>query len=65
MKRLGTQKTPDDLQTIPGVADVNSLGGEVRTFEVTPNPQLLAARGLALKEPAHQRKRKCASGRLL
>src|SRR5574343_595226 len=38
------------LRTIPGVADVNSLGGEVRTFETTPNPQLLAARGLALKE---------------
>ncbi|WP_153130865.1 efflux RND transporter permease subunit [Dechloromonas hortensis] len=38
------------LRTIPGVADVNSLGGEVRTFEVVPNPQSLAARGLALKE---------------
>jgi len=38
------------LRTIPGVAEVNSLGGEVRTFEVVPNPQLLAARGLALKD---------------
>ena len=38
------------LRTIPGVADVNSLGGEVRTFEVVPQPQLLAARGLSLKE---------------
>ena len=38
------------LRTVPGVADVNSLGGEVRTFEVVPNPQLLAARGLALKD---------------
>ncbi len=38
------------LRTIPGVADVNSLGGEVRTFEVVPNPQLMAARGLALKD---------------
>ena len=38
------------LRTIPGVADVNSLGGEVRTFEVVPNPQRLAARGLALKD---------------
>jgi cobalt-zinc-cadmium resistance protein CzcA len=38
------------LRTIPGVADVNSLGGEVRTFEIVPNPQLLAARGLALKD---------------
>ena len=38
------------LRTIPGVADVNSLGGEVRSFEVVPNPQLLAARGLALRD---------------
>jgi len=38
------------LRTLPGVADVNSLGGEVRTFEVVPNPQLLAARGLALQD---------------
>lgn len=38
------------LRTIPGVADVNSLGGEVRSFEVIPNPQLLTARGLALKD---------------
>ncbi len=36
------------LRTLPGVADVNSLGGEVRTFEVVPQPQLLAARGLSL-----------------
>ncbi|MGE5471011.1 MAG: efflux RND transporter permease subunit [Bacteroidota bacterium] len=38
------------LRTIPGVADVNSLGGEVRTFEVVPQPQSLTARGLALKD---------------
>ena len=38
------------LRTIPGVADVNSLGGEVRTFEVVPQPQSLAARGLALRD---------------
>ncbi|MFN4325595.1 MAG: efflux RND transporter permease subunit [Azonexus sp.] len=38
------------LRTIPGVADVNSLGGEAKTFEVVPDPQLLAARGLALKD---------------
>jgi cobalt-zinc-cadmium resistance protein CzcA len=38
------------LRTIPGVADVNSLGGAVRTFEITPNPALLAARGLSLKD---------------
>ncbi len=38
------------LRTIPGVADVNSLGGEVRTFEVRPDPKLLAARGIDLKD---------------
>ncbi|MFN4342934.1 MAG: efflux RND transporter permease subunit [Azonexus sp.] len=38
------------LRTIPGVADVNSLGGEAKTFEVVPDPQLLAARGLVLKD---------------
>lgn len=38
------------LRTLPGVAEVNSLGGKVQTFEVVPNPQLLAARGLALAD---------------
>ncbi|MDQ5903863.1 MAG: heavy metal efflux system protein, partial [Pseudomonadota bacterium] len=38
------------LRTIPGVADVNSLGGEVRSFEVVPQPQLLAVRGLSIRE---------------
>ncbi len=32
------------LRTLPGVADVNSLGGEVRSFEVIPNNAALAAR---------------------
>jgi heavy metal efflux system protein len=34
------------LRTIPGVADVNALGGMVRTFEVTPDSAALAAAGL-------------------
>jgi len=38
------------LRTIPGVAEVNSLGGEVRTFDVRPDPLQLAARGLSLGE---------------
>jgi cobalt-zinc-cadmium resistance protein CzcA len=38
------------LRTLPGVAEVNSLGGKVQTYEVVPNPQLLAARGLALAD---------------
>ncbi|MBH2016547.1 MAG: efflux RND transporter permease subunit [Burkholderiales bacterium] len=36
------------LRTIPGVADVNSLGGRVRTFEVVPDPAALQAQGLTL-----------------
>ncbi|TXL66959.1 efflux RND transporter permease subunit [Zeimonas arvi] len=38
------------LRTIPGVADVNSLGGHSRAFEIVPNPQLLAARGIGLDQ---------------
>jgi cobalt-zinc-cadmium resistance protein CzcA len=36
------------LRTLPGVADVNSLGGRVRTFEVMPRPTALLARGITL-----------------
>ena len=38
------------LRTLPGVADVNSLGGRVRTFEVVPDAQRLLARGLTLDQ---------------
>ncbi len=38
------------LRTIPGVADVNSLGGQVGAFEVVPDPQGRAARGLSLRD---------------
>lgn len=41
------------LRTVPGVADVNSLGGYVRTFEVIPDPAALAARGIPLSELEH------------
>ena len=40
------------LRAVPGVADVNALGGLVRVFEVIPDPQALAARGLTLEEVA-------------
>ncbi len=40
------------LQTLPGVADVNSLGGLVRTFEVTPILVALKARGLQIADLA-------------
>ena len=34
------------LRTVPGVADVNSLGGHAETFEVRPDPGAMAAAGL-------------------
>ncbi|MCL2644505.1 MAG: efflux RND transporter permease subunit, partial [Betaproteobacteria bacterium] len=38
------------LRSIPGVADVNALGGMVRTFEVVPDVGALAARGITLEQ---------------
>ncbi len=35
-----------NLRTVPGVADVNAFGGQVRTFEVSTNPLLLEKYGL-------------------
>lgn len=36
------------LRTLPGVADVNSLGGLARSFEVVPDHTALAARNLSM-----------------
>lgn len=36
------------LRTVPGVADVNALGGLVRTYEVTPDITLMNAQGITL-----------------
>ena len=36
------------LRTVPGVADVNALGGLVRSFEVVPDNARMAARGVSL-----------------
>ncbi|MDB4308090.1 CusA/CzcA family heavy metal efflux RND transporter [Gammaproteobacteria bacterium] len=38
------------LRTVAGVADVNALGGEVRTFEVVPDNARLNARGISLEQ---------------
>ncbi len=35
------------LRTVPGVADVNALGGYVRSFEVVPDAVRMAARGIS------------------
>lgn len=38
------------LRNIPGVADVNSLGGRVQSFEVVPDPAALAAHRISLNQ---------------
>jgi cobalt-zinc-cadmium resistance protein CzcA len=38
------------LRTVSGVADVNSLGGVVRSFEVIPDNIRLAARGISIEK---------------
>jgi len=38
------------LRTVPGVADVNALGGLVRSFEIVPDNARLQARGIALND---------------
>jgi cobalt-zinc-cadmium resistance protein CzcA len=58
----GSEWTPTDLRTlsdwvvrpqmrtIPGVAEVNTIGGYARQYHVTPNPAQLAALGLSLND---------------
>ena len=37
------------IRGVPGVADLNVLGGFVRTFEVTPSPSAMASRGVTVE----------------
>lgn len=37
------------IRGVPGVADLNVLGGYVRTFEVTPSPSAMASRGVTVE----------------
>ncbi len=55
------------LRTVAGVADVNSLGGVVRAFEVVPEPMRMAAAGVTmaqLKEAVRANNRNDGAGRL-
>lgn len=55
------------LRTVPGVADVNSLGGVVRAFEVIPNENAMASAGVSLtqlKEAIQANNRNDGAGRL-
>ncbi len=40
------------LRTVPGVADVNALGGFVETFEVVPDASAMAAAGISVSHLA-------------
>lgn len=58
----GTAYTPTDLRevqdwiikpqlrVVPGVTDVNSIGGYVKEYHVAPDPQRLAAYGFTMKD---------------
>ena len=55
------------LRTVPGVADVNALGGKVHSFEVVADPGKLAALGLStanLKSSIEANNRNDGAGRL-
>src|SRR3990172_7628475 len=41
------------LRTVDGVADVNSMGGFVRAFEVQPDPRRMASQGLSIDDLEH------------
>lgn len=56
------------LRTVPGVADVNSLGGLAESYEVVPDNQALAAAGLTvsdLSEAINTSNRNDGAGRLV
>lgn len=38
------------LRTVPGVADVNILGGYAKTYQITPRPEQMAALGVGLED---------------
>ena len=58
----GTQYTPTDLREIqdwiikpqlrhvPGVTEINTIGGFAKQFQIAPNPQKLASYGLTLQD---------------
>jgi len=55
------------LRTVPGVADVNSLGGYVRSFEIVPDAVRMAARGISfdrLEQALAENNRNDGAGRL-
>lgn len=56
------------LRTVAGVADVNALGGEVRSYEVEPDPQRMIAHGISfaqLQSALAQNNQNDGAGRLV
>ena len=56
-----------ELQTVPGVAEVASVGGHVRQYQVEVDPIALAAYGLSLNQVRHaiRRSNEDVGGRLI
>jgi Cu(I)/Ag(I) efflux system membrane protein CusA/SilA len=56
-----------ELQTVPGVAEVASVGGHVRQYQVEVDPNALAAYGISLAHVRHaiQRSNNDVGGRLV
>lgn len=55
------------LRTVPGVADVNALGGLVRSFEIVPDNTRMYARGISLnslRDAITENNRNDGAGRL-
>lgn len=55
------------LRTLPGVADINSLGGLVRSFEVVPDHNALASHGISfamLQQAVEANNRNDGAGRI-
>ena len=55
------------LRTVPGVADVNALGGLVRTYEIVPDNARMYARGISLnmlRDAITENNRNDGAGRL-
>lgn len=55
------------LRSVPGVADVNALGGLVRSFEITPDLARMSARGVThddLQQALERNNRNDGAGRL-
>ena len=55
------------LRAVPGVADINVLGGHVRTYEVVPDPAAMAARAITtamLEEALERNNRNDGAGRI-